>query len=299
MPLEFLASPSGSVANSRGLGAELRVFEQFLDVAHPVGPLTETIAGDRPTRSATAAASAVGIHPFEHPFQPLAVPALAIRLAHPALRTPLAIAARLLALLTLTLLALTLLTLTLLTLLALTLLPLTLLALTLLTLTLLALTLLALTLLTLTLLTLLTLLALALLSLLTLAGLSLLALLTLTLLPLTWLALIWLAWLSLAGLLTLLSLTLLTLLTRFALLTSWSVLRLSGLALARLLTFLSRLRVRIGLALASGAFAVGVRGLVQGDFAVELICEVFEFGLGSLERGGLVADLTDPLASLS
>jgi hypothetical protein len=288
VPLEFLASPSGSVANSRGLGAELRVFEQFLDVAHPVGPLTETIAGDRPTRSATAAASAVGIHPFEHPFQPLAVPALAIRLAHPALRTPLAIAARLLALLTLTLLALTLLTLTLL-----------------------ALTLLALTLLTLTLLTLLTLLALALLSLLTLAGLSLLALLTLTLLPLTWLALIWLAWLSLAGLLTLLSLTLLTLLTRFALLTSWSVLRLSGLALARLLTFLSRLRVRIGLALASGAFAVGVRGLVQGDFAVELICEVFEFGLGSLERGGLVAedapgglvdpfaDLTDPLASLS
>ena len=31
--------------------AQFRVIEQFLDVAHPIGPLTEAFAGDRPART--------------------------------------------------------------------------------------------------------------------------------------------------------------------------------------------------------------------------------------------------------
>ena len=48
MPLELLASASDAVADPGGLGPQLGILEQLLDVAHPVGPFAESVAGDRP-----------------------------------------------------------------------------------------------------------------------------------------------------------------------------------------------------------------------------------------------------------
>ncbi len=48
MAFVFLARSSSAIADSRGLRSQFGVVEQFLDVAHPVGPLTEPFPGDRP-----------------------------------------------------------------------------------------------------------------------------------------------------------------------------------------------------------------------------------------------------------
>jgi hypothetical protein len=77
MPPEVLASPTDAVANPRRLGPPFGLLEQFLDVAHPVGPLAESFAGDG---SAGSAAKALG-----HPIESQLGPTLA---ASPAGRTP-------------------------------------------------------------------------------------------------------------------------------------------------------------------------------------------------------------------
>ena len=52
MALELLASTTHAVANARGLAAELGIIQQLFNVAHPVGPLPEALAGDRSARPA-------------------------------------------------------------------------------------------------------------------------------------------------------------------------------------------------------------------------------------------------------
>jgi hypothetical protein len=49
MPLVLLSRRSSPITNPRRFSAQFRVIEQFLDVAHPIGPLTEAFPGDRPT----------------------------------------------------------------------------------------------------------------------------------------------------------------------------------------------------------------------------------------------------------
>ncbi len=66
MPAEVLASPADAVANPRRLGPPFGLLEQFLDVAHPVGPLAESFAGDG---SAGPASKALG-HPIESQLGP-------------------------------------------------------------------------------------------------------------------------------------------------------------------------------------------------------------------------------------
>jgi hypothetical protein len=51
MPFEFLAFTAHAIPNSSRFGAHLGVSEQLLHLAHPVGPLTETLATDRSSRA--------------------------------------------------------------------------------------------------------------------------------------------------------------------------------------------------------------------------------------------------------
>ena len=47
MPFELGPHRLRAIANPGGLGAESRVADHLLDVAEPVGPVTEALAGDR------------------------------------------------------------------------------------------------------------------------------------------------------------------------------------------------------------------------------------------------------------
>jgi hypothetical protein len=47
MPLELGPDAAGPLANAGGLGPELRIIDHLLDIAEPVGPLSELLAGER------------------------------------------------------------------------------------------------------------------------------------------------------------------------------------------------------------------------------------------------------------
>ena len=64
VPLEVFAGTAYAVTNPRRLGPQRGVFEQLLHVSHAVGPLAESLAGDRPSRPVRIASQAVK-HPID------------------------------------------------------------------------------------------------------------------------------------------------------------------------------------------------------------------------------------------
>src|SRR5262249_41193704 len=57
--LVLVSFPSHAIAKSSRLGAHLRVVQQLLHVAHPVGPLPEAFAADRSARAPGSASPAI------------------------------------------------------------------------------------------------------------------------------------------------------------------------------------------------------------------------------------------------
>jgi hypothetical protein len=47
VPSVVLSRSSDAISNASSLGAEIGVLNQFLDVSHPIGPLTESVSSDR------------------------------------------------------------------------------------------------------------------------------------------------------------------------------------------------------------------------------------------------------------
>ena len=79
MTLELLAGSTHPVPNASGLGTQVGIIEQFLDLTHPVGPLPEPIARDRSAWPSSRTSAMVPGHPLEHLFQLRRLPASRLR----------------------------------------------------------------------------------------------------------------------------------------------------------------------------------------------------------------------------